>query len=120
MALIEIPLFEDVQTFSLVQRRPDGPWGPLMACEANVHMVYTRDTFNRGLGDIWGRAYGETPWEALALAHDKMLASHAERLAEKNAIPPSSEPPRGLKQDNILSEEKLASIAGKLNITLDL
>lgn len=120
MALIEIPDFEDVQTFSLVQRRPDGPWGKALACEANLHMVYTRDAFNRGLGDIWGRAYGETPWEAMALAHDKMLQAHETRLNDRNAIPPSSEPPRGIRQDPVLSDEQLASIASKLNFTLDL
>lgn len=120
MALIEIPLFEDVQTFSIISRRPDGPWGPLMSCEANVHMTYTRDAFNRGLGDIWGRAFGETPQEAMHRAHYKMRLAHAERLAEKNAIPTSSEPARGLKQDGILSEAKLSEIASKLNISLDL
>lgn len=120
MALIEIPDFEDVQTFSLIQRRTDGPWGPDMACEANVHMIYTRDAFDRGLGDIWGRGFGESPLHAMHVAHQKMLASHAERLLDRNAMPPSSEPPRGLKQDGILSESKLAEIASKLNISLDL
>ena len=91
-----------------------------MACEANVHMVYTKDTFGRGLGDIWGRGFGSTLSEALQAAHEKMLASHADRLAERNAIPPSSEPVRGLRQDNVVSDAKLAEIASKLSINLDL
>lgn len=120
MASIEIPDFDDVQTYSIIRRRPDGPWGPGLCCEANVHMVYTKDQFGRGLGDIWGRAFGETPWEAMALAHEKLLEKHAERLAERNATPPSSEPVRGLKQDHVVSDERLAAIASKLNISLDL
>lgn len=121
MASINITYDEEIiRTISIARRAIGGAWAPEKICEVHLQMHYRRDSFNRGLGDIWAMGFGETEQLAFDEALKILTERYEGRLAERNAIPPGSIPVRGLRQDNVVSDEKLAAIASKLNISLDL
>lgn len=107
---VELDIPENVQAFSILFRGEKAQHLSRWHCW--LHREYSRDQFNRGLGDICGNGYAETRDEALSWAIANMNKNFEQRLAERNASPPGSSQPKGLVTGEAIETSKSADDLG--------
>lgn len=93
-----------------VRGRAEGVANYIPRYEVWLRASPAQDSFGRGIGDVSAMGYGETLGEAFALGELKLSAALAQRLEERNAVPPSSAKPKGLGSDF----DELSSLLGLL------